>query len=75
VTQPPTGQERRERFANRLRISSIDQDEQHEYAGRLCAQLDGMSIRSRSLEEAETTSHSVSSSSVLSKLGAKCSRK
>jgi hypothetical protein len=43
----------RERFANRLRIYGIDQDEQREYAGRFCAYLGGSSVPIRSVEDAE----------------------
>src|SRR5207247_4779904 len=43
----------RERFANRLRIYGIDQDEQQEYAGRLCAYLGGSSIPILSVEDAD----------------------
>jgi hypothetical protein len=43
----------RERFANRLRVYGIDQDEQREYAGRFCEYLDGTSVPIRSVEDAQ----------------------
>jgi hypothetical protein len=43
----------RGRFAHGLRIYGIDQDEQREYGGRLCAYVGGSRIPIRSIAEAQ----------------------
>jgi hypothetical protein len=44
----------RERFANGLRVYSIDQDEQQEYAGRFCDYLGGSRCQLGTVADAES---------------------
>ena len=52
----------RERFANRLRVYAIDQDEQQEYAGRFCDYLGGSRVPIRDWSKTPTGFRSSTSS-------------
>jgi DNA helicase HerA-like ATPase len=43
----------RERFANGLRVYGVDEDEQHEYAGRFCDYLGGSRVAIRTVLDAD----------------------